>query len=128
MRIRKLAEQTGVTVDTIRFYEKKGLLDHSHFQRSENGYREYTDSAIQRMEMIKHAQAAGFSLTEIGELFGMWQQNQLTDDLIVARLREKQQQIAGKIAQLEQIQHYITDKIQQFERGDYGASKEARAD
>ncbi|MCG8351054.1 MAG: hypothetical protein MI924_25065 [Chloroflexales bacterium] len=53
----------------------------------------------------------------------MREQNQITDDLFVARLHEKQQQIAGKIAQLEQIQHYITDKIRQFERSAYGASK-----
>jgi DNA-binding transcriptional MerR regulator len=105
-----------LTVDTIRFYEKKGLISHTHFSRRENGYREYTDGAIERLEMIKLAQAAGFSLAEIVELFALWDENQLTDELILAHLREKRQHIANKIAELEQIQRYVTDKIRQMER------------
>lgn len=116
MRIRQLAEQTGVIVDTIRFYEKRGLLDQAHFQRSPNGYRAYTARAIERLEMIELAQTAGFALSEIAELFGLWEQNQLGDDLILARLREKQQQIARKIAELAQIQSYVLDKIEQLEQ------------
>lgn len=114
MRIGALAKQTGVTIDTIRFYEKKQLLNHTHVQRSANGYRDYTDAAIERMEMIKHAQTAGFTLTEIGELFDLWEQNQLSHDVIVARLVEKQRDIAGKIEELEQIQRYITNKIYEY--------------
>jgi DNA-binding transcriptional MerR regulator len=116
MQIRHLAEQTRLTVDTIRFYEKKGLISHTHFSRRENGYREYTDGAIERLEMIKLAQAAGFSLAEIVELFALWDENRLTDELILAHLREKRQHIANKIAELEQIQRYVTDKIRQMER------------
>jgi DNA-binding transcriptional MerR regulator len=116
MQIRHLAEQTRLTVDTIRFYEKKGLISHTHFSRRENGYREYTDGAIERLEMIKLAQAAGFSLAEIVELFALWDENRLTDELILAHLREKRQHIANKIAELEQIHRYVTDKIRQMER------------
>jgi DNA-binding transcriptional MerR regulator len=116
MRIGVVAKQTGITIDTIRFYEKKNLLNHAHVHRSENGYREYTDAAIERLDMIKHAQTAGFTLTEIGELFGLWEQDQLSTDLIVARLVEKQRSIVGKIAELEYIQQYITNKLQQYTR------------
>lgn len=124
MRIRKLAEQAGVTIDTLRFYEKKGLLDQRYVQRSENGYRDYTDSAIAHVALIKHAQTAGFSLREIRELFGLWHGKQLTDDLIITHLQHKQQHIAGKIAELEQIQRYLADKIQQLAR-DAGGTGDA---
>lgn len=117
MRIRTLAGRSGLSVDTIRFYEKKGLLDASHVGRSENGYRDYNDSAIERLELIRHAQAAGFSLTEIGELFGLWQSNQLTNALIVARLREKQRQIGATISDLQRIHAFISDKIAALEAG-----------
>lgn len=115
MRIRKLAEQAGVSVDTLRFYEKKGLLDQRHIQRSENGYRDYTDSAIEHVAIIRHAQAAGFRLSEIRYLLGLWQREQLTHELVISYLHDKQRQIAGKIAELEQIQGYLADKIRHLE-------------
>jgi MerR family Zn(II)-responsive transcriptional regulator of zntA len=116
MRIGKLAERTGLTIDTIRFYEKRGLLDSTHMERSDNGYRECSKAADEQLEMIKHAQAAGFTLTEIGDLFRLWEQNELSNDLIVARLREKHDHIASKITELEQIQRYIQNKIELYER------------
>ncbi|MBC8163168.1 MAG: MerR family transcriptional regulator [Roseiflexaceae bacterium] len=114
MRIQQLSACTGATIDTLRFYEKKGLITASHFRRGENGYRSYNDTAIERVEMIRRAQSAGFSLAEIAELFDLWDSERLSDDLIVAHLREKQQQIARKIAELEQIQQYLADKIQRL--------------
>lgn len=115
MRIQTVAHRSGLTIDTIRFYEKRGLLDHNHFERGENGYRAYNEAAVERLAMIKHAQAAGFTLTEISDLFGLWESNQLSDKQIVQHLREKHHHIAEKIAELQQIEHYILDKIQMYE-------------
>jgi DNA-binding transcriptional MerR regulator len=117
MQIGQLAERAGVTVDTVRFYEKKGLLDRSHIGRRENGYREYAEGAVERLGMIRLAQAAGFSLAEIVEIFALWDERRLSDELVLSHLRMKQQQIAAKIAELEQIQRYVGDKIAQMERG-----------
>jgi MerR family copper efflux transcriptional regulator len=63
MRIGTLAEQTGVTTKTIRYYESFGLLDRTH--RTPSGYREYGDDAVQRLRFIRDAQASGLSLAEI---------------------------------------------------------------
>lgn len=115
MRIQQLAQRTGFTIDTIRFYEKCGLLNHSHFQRSENGYRSYSEDAVERLAMIKRAQAAGFTLSEIYDLFALWERNQLSDAHIVAHLHEKRLHIAEKIADLEQIGRYIAEKIKFYE-------------
>lgn len=114
MRIRHLAERTGLTIDSIRYYEKQGLLDPTHVERSENGYRDFSEGAVERLEMIRHAQAAGFTLAEIRDLLGLWERNELSDDHIVAHLRAKQRQILAKIAQLDHVHQYIASKLEQY--------------
>jgi DNA-binding transcriptional MerR regulator len=63
MRIGTLAEHTGVTTKTIRYYESVGLLTEP--TRTPSGYREYGDDAVQRLRFIRDAQASGLSLAEI---------------------------------------------------------------
>ena len=62
MRIGELAAKTGETVKTLRFWEVHGLLE---AERSESGYRYFGSSMIERPRLIRHAQALGFSLSEI---------------------------------------------------------------
>lgn len=62
-RIGELAREAGVSRDTLRFYEREGLL--SPEGRSEGGYRLYGEGAFQRLHFIKQAQALGLSLEEI---------------------------------------------------------------
>ena len=66
MRIGQLARQAGVGVETIRFYEREGLLDKP--RRRASGYRVYTPEFVDRIRLIKEAQHLGFSLREIREL------------------------------------------------------------
>jgi MerR family mercuric resistance operon transcriptional regulator len=63
MFIGKLAEAVGVNVQTVRYYERLGLL--SEPVRTESGYRIYGGNALKRLQFIKQAQALGFSLAEI---------------------------------------------------------------
>ncbi len=64
--IGKLAKIAGVGVETIRFYQRRGLLDEP--ERPFRGVRRYTDRAVQRVRFIKEAQKVGFSLDEVAEL------------------------------------------------------------
>jgi len=66
MRIGQLADQVGVTTETIRYYEKVGLL--SAPARTASGYRDYTQLAIDRLRFIRTARTVGFTLGEIGEI------------------------------------------------------------
>lgn len=66
MRIGQLAERTGVDAQTIRFYEKKGLL--SPPGRRENGYRTYTERHCEELAFIRRCRILGLSLAEIREL------------------------------------------------------------
>ena len=66
MTIGKLARHSGVSIDSIRFYERKGLLEEP--LRTESNYRMYSVNAAQRLRFIKKSQKLGFSLEEIKEL------------------------------------------------------------
>ena len=66
MKVSQVARQAGVSPDSVRFYEKEGLLPPA--PRSPSGYRQYDGSTAQRIRFIKGAQEMGLKLTEIREL------------------------------------------------------------
>src|SRR5882724_849191 len=65
----KLANEGGVNVETIRYYERHGLLPKP--PRTHSGYRIFSDDSVKRLRFIKHAQDLGFSLKEIKELLAL---------------------------------------------------------
>ena len=67
--IGKLAAQAGVAIDTVRYYERAGLLPEP--PRRESGYREYPQETVKRLRFIRRAKALGFSLPEISELLSL---------------------------------------------------------
>jgi DNA-binding transcriptional MerR regulator len=67
MKIGQLAHETGVAASAIRFYEQSGLLPTA--QRGSNGYRSYSNDAIERLRLIQVAQALGFSLDALRAVF-----------------------------------------------------------
>ncbi len=64
-----LAKRAGVRIDTVRYYERSGLL--APKSRLESGYRRYGDEELTRLRFIRRAQVLGFSLKEIGELLAL---------------------------------------------------------
>jgi len=69
MKIGKVANQVGITVEAIRFYEKQGLV--APPGRNESGYRDYPEEIVQHVSFIKRAKELGFSLKEIKELMSL---------------------------------------------------------
>ena len=69
LTIGKVAESADVTTDSLRFYEREGLIRPA--KKTDSGYRLYTQEAIRRIAFIKHAQQCGFSLAEIRELLDL---------------------------------------------------------
>lgn len=67
--IGQVAKLANVTTDTIRFYEKQGLMDHD--RRTEGGYRLYTEQDLQRLRFIRYAKELGFTLDAITELLSI---------------------------------------------------------
>jgi MerR family transcriptional regulator, mercuric resistance operon regulatory protein len=66
MTISRLSEAAGVNVETVRFYQRSGLIDEP--ARPHQGYRTYRDEDVRRIRFIKRAQLLGFTLDEIGNL------------------------------------------------------------
>lgn len=66
LTIGKVAKQAGVGIDTVRFYEREGLLPEA--RRAESGYRLYSLDDVDRLRFIRRAKTLGFSLEEIAEL------------------------------------------------------------
>jgi MerR family Zn(II)-responsive transcriptional regulator of zntA len=95
LTIGKLAGLTGVSNDTLRYYEQEGLLKPAGKSRA--GYRLYDGDAARRIRFIKHAQRCGFTLAEIRELLDVRGREQACCGDIRARAVEKKLQIEAKI-------------------------------
>ena len=98
IKIGELAEETGVAVATIRYYESLGLLECT--QRSESGYRYYNCAATQQLIFIKKAQSLQFSLSEIQQLLGVRRQGSPACTMVRDFLGQK---IAYLEAQIQSI-------------------------
>ncbi|HVS26455.1 MAG TPA: MerR family transcriptional regulator [Burkholderiales bacterium] len=101
LTIGKVADQGGVKVQTIRYYERRGLLPKP--ARTASGYRMYSDDAIRRLRFIRQAQALGFSLSEIEELLSLRMRPGSTCGDIRQRARQKISMVNKKIDELHRI-------------------------
>jgi MerR family transcriptional regulator, copper efflux regulator len=100
MKIHELAQKTGLTAPTIRFYEKEGLLDTRHVRRGENNYRDYCE------------EAAGFTLAEFKELdAACYAADGLVTQKAATFLRRKIAEVSERRAELKHIQTYLTSKL-----------------
>lgn len=105
MNIGKLAEQAEVSTDTLRFYERQGLLDVP--LRHANGYRSYTDADLARVRFVRSAQSLGFSLTEIRQLLPELTSGQLSRGLIEQHLTAKMAEIDAHMARLRALKREL---------------------
>lgn len=103
MKIHELARHTGLSVYTIRFYEKEGLLDSRQVVRGENNYRNYSDEAIKRLNFVKKFQGIGCSLAEIKEILYEKDQNAPSNQQVMEWIRHKIIEIKQKIDEYNQM-------------------------
>ncbi|WP_379136179.1 MerR family transcriptional regulator [Paenibacillus sp. sgz500958] len=96
MKIQELADKMGLTIHTIRFYEKEGLLDNRHVRRESNNYRNYSEEAIERLKLIKKFQSIGCSLAELKEALQDHDTNARTNQQIIDWIISKKKEIERK--------------------------------
>jgi Cu(I)-responsive transcriptional regulator len=101
MWIGEAAEQAGVNVQTLRYYERRGLLPRT--PRRASGYREYAPDAVRVVRFIKRAQELGFSLDEIEELLRLRRSARRDRARIRKVADERIAQIDRKIAELDRM-------------------------
>jgi DNA-binding transcriptional MerR regulator len=117
MLIRELAEKTGLTPQTIRFYEKEGFLAKRYIRRRENNYRDYSEDAVTHLLNLKAGQVAGFTLAELKTFIDANATGGLITGQQVAFLRQKITDIDWKIAELERIRTHFTALMHAKENG-----------
>ncbi len=105
LTIGKLAKSCDVKVDTIRYYEQKGLLEPQ--DRTASGYRVYALDSIKRLRFIRRAQHLGFSLTEIRQLLELSEDPAVDCADIRDLAREKSREIDRRIADLHSIRQSL---------------------
>lgn len=115
LTIGQLAKQAEVNIDTIRYYERRGLL--SPPQRKESGYRQYLDDAVVRIRFIKRAKALGFSLDEIADLLSLRLDPRTKCGDIKKRAQKKISEIEGKIQMLERMRQTLVQLTEMCEEG-----------
>ncbi|GAB3485991.1 MULTISPECIES: heavy metal-responsive transcriptional regulator [Nocardioides] len=105
MRIGELAEASGTTAKTLRFYEEQGLLPAA--ERTPAGYRDYTPDAVGRIDFIHRGQAAGLTLAQVRQILDIRDDGQApcghVQDLLDSRLADLDEQIAQLVALRETI-------------------------
>ncbi len=101
LTIGRLAKEAGVNLETVRFYERRGLLPRP--PRSASGYRLFPAEAARRLRFIRRAQELGFSLKEVGELLSLRVSRRTTSAAIRARAETKIADIQEKIRSLESM-------------------------
>jgi len=107
--IGKVAKQAGVGIETIRFYERTGLI--AEPPRRESGYRQYPSNAVDRLRFIKRAKELGFSLKEIKELVTLSTVPRTTCGQMRKRAETKVEDIEDKIRGLQQMKRTLKKLI-----------------
>jgi len=104
-KIGKVSDHTGLTADTLRYYEKFGLLP--KVTRNASGIREYTDKDISRLKFIKRAQRMNFSLDEIKALLSMREDPQNAKDNVRQLTAEKLKHIESQLNELTTLRNEL---------------------
>jgi MerR family copper efflux transcriptional regulator len=102
-----LAKGAGVKVETIRYYERRGLLRKP--PKPKEGYRKYPIELIKQVRFIKTAQKLGFSLREIEEILNLGGKGELSCAEMFARANHKIGEIEGKIGALEAMRRVLLE-------------------
>lgn len=98
MNIGEAAGASGVSAKMIRHYEELGLLPEA--RRTESGYRQYEQNEVQTLRFIRHARDLGFSLSEIAELVGLWQNRRRPSRQVKALAEAHIEELELKAAEL----------------------------
>lgn len=113
MHIGKAARLGGISVDTIRFYQKLGLIKET--SRSAGGYRLFNDEQIRDLKFVRHAQELGFSLTEILELLALRQKHHSCSK-VQSMLKHKLAGVREKIKNLAAMEAELTGALRNCNR------------
>jgi DNA-binding transcriptional MerR regulator len=113
-KIGQAAREAGVSIDTIRFYEKQGLL--KSFGRTQGGFRLFGEQEIEELKFIQKAQELGFSLAEVRELLLLQRDGMEACEHVRDLLEQKIAQVRSKVEELRKLEVSLKRALRQCER------------
>ena len=118
MQIGELAQQAGVTVQTVRFYERRKLLPEP--VRKQSGYRQYGENELKQLRFIRQAKSLGFSLDEIREIIRSRGRGECPCTDVVAMAERHLREVSEQIERLEKFKEELSRSIKHWK----GAGKQ----
>jgi MerR family Zn(II)-responsive transcriptional regulator of zntA len=107
MLINQLSKESGVSVFTIRYYQKFGLIAGKANSSATNTYYQYSADDVEKLGLIQDAKSAGFTLAEIKDLLHVWFSKKLSIDKKIKILDTKLSDLDDKIAQIKTVKKII---------------------
>jgi len=114
LRVGEVARRSGVGVETLRFYERSGLLDRP--ARTENGYRHYGEEVLERLDFIKRAQALGFTLDEIGRVIAEKRAGQTPCAEVREIVRRRLQELDERMARMRRYRRELAATLDEWDK------------
>jgi DNA-binding transcriptional MerR regulator len=113
MKIAEVSEQYNITSDTLRYYERIGLIQ--PVNRLDSGIRDYNDIDIRRVEFIKCMRSAGLSIEVLIEYVGLVQQGDRTIKTRKAILKKQRELLAARMKEMQKTLDILDHKIEVYE-------------
>jgi len=124
MKIGQVATESGVSIDTIRFYERRGVLPAA--ARTAAGYRVYSDATVERIRLARRMQSLGLTLDEIASALHDRDEGHASCETQRWRLEAALERIETRIAGLARLRGDIREALAACEAGTCGLADRAR--
>lgn len=112
MNIKKVSEQTGISADTIRYYERIGLLP--RVRRNKSGVRDFSEQDIAALEFIRCFRSAGMSVESLIEYMSLVEEGEGTEKARMKILEEEREKLISHIAELQAAKERLDYKIENY--------------
>ncbi|UVF03414.1 stress response transcriptional regulator NmlR [Streptococcus equinus] len=112
MNIKKVSEQTGVSADTIRYYERIGLLP--RIKRNKSGIRDFSEQDIATLEFIRCFRRAGMSVESLIEYMSLVEEGEGTEEARLHILEEQREKLATRLDELQTALNRMDYKINNY--------------
>ena len=113
MKIAEVSEQYAISSDTLRYYERIGLIPHVH--RNDNGIRDYSEIDVRRVEFIKCMRSAGLPIEVLIEYVALVQQGDQTIEARKEILKDQREQLAARMQEMQKTLDLLDHKIEVYE-------------
>jgi len=117
MLIGELVQKSGLSKDTIRFYEKQKLIQVNRKERRSNNYKEYSEEILTKLLTIKTLKSFGFTLTECSDVLDLIEEKNATCENIADKIASKVSLLDQKISEMIQIRKQLLNASIQCKKG-----------